>query len=392
MPNWESFKFESRYRQEKIQPELINVEVYRLSLNKLILPQEWTRDLQRLYITRSVHGTTAIEGNPLSEEEVARQLLESAPRMWQDQLHRQTENAAKAFEWVEENFRDQRPIRLHDIQTIHKLLTSSSDEHENIPGRLRQSGHNVTVGSPQFGGVHRAPPGGSCTERLVRDFLTFINSRPFKEQNTVVQALLAHFYFVTLHPFGNGNGRATRCIEAAILYGGGYNTHGFYSLSNYFYRNRDDYFRILQETRTKHRYDLTEFLLFGLCGFREELERISAYVRNRTHRLHYRELIRRCMEKREGVRRRLLNPREAKLLHRILDITKPADPFSNEPAREATWGDIMEFCASLYGDKTTRTMIRELLRLQAYGFIDFEREKGRDEWRALINFDAIRRH
>ena len=392
MSNWESFRFELRYGRQNIQPELINIEAYRLSLNKLILPQEWTRDLQRLYIIRSVHGTTAIEGNPLSEDEVSRQLLGETPRARQDQLHRQTDNAANAFEWVEENFREQRPIRLVDIVKIHELLTSDSDEGDNIPGRLRELGHNVTVGSPQLGGVHRAPPGGPCTDRLVRDFLAFINSRPFKEENTVMQALVAHFYFVTLHPFGNGNGRATRCIEAAILYGGGYNTHGFYSLSNYFYRNRDDYFRILQETRTQHRYDLTQFLLFGLRGFREELERINAYVRNRTHRLHYRELIRRCTEKRVGARRRLLNEREAKLLHKILDISKPSDPFSNEPARQATWPEISESCTSLYGDKTTRTMIRELQRLQAYGFIDFERERERDEWRILINFDAIGRY
>lgn len=392
MPNWETFRFELRYSVDNIKSELIEIEAYRLSLNKLILPREWAGDLQHLYIARSVHGTTAIEGNPLSEDEVSRQLQEGAPRTAQDQLHRQTENAGNAFKWVVDNFPRQRPIQLADILTIHEILTAGSDEHDNVPGRLRESGHNVTVGSPQLGGVHRGPPGGPCIKRLLRDFIAFINSRAFKRLNTVIQALVAHFYFVTLHPFGDGNGRATRCIEAAILFGGGYNTHGFYSLSNYFYRNRDEYIRTLQKTRTEHRYDLTEFLRFGLRGFREELESVNAYVRNRTHRLHYRELIRRCTAIREGVRRRLLNEREARLLHRILDMSKPRDPFSNEPAKETTWADLMEFCASLYEERTTRTMIRELRRLQTYGFIHFERERGRDEWRVIIDFDAIARY
>lgn len=392
VPDWTSFQFELRFSRDKVQRELLEIEAYRLSLNKLILPLDWTRDLQRLYIVRSVHGTTAIEGNPLSEDEVSRQLSEAAPRPPRDQVNHQTINAAEAFKWVEQNFADRRTIRLEDILKIHTLITSGSDEHENIPGRLRGRGHNVTVGSPQLGGVHRPPPGGDATERLVHEFLRFMGSPEFVEQNPVVQALVAHFYFVTLHPFGNGNGRPTRCLEAAILFGGGYNTHGFYSLSNYFYRNRDDYFRKLQETRDKHHYDLTPFLLFGLRGFREELERINAYIRNRTHRLHYRELIRRCTETRMGPRRRLLNQREAKLLHRILDITKPADPFSNEPAKRATWAEVTEFCASLYEGKTTRTMIRELQRLQEFDFIGFVRERGRDEWHVHINFDAIRRY
>ena len=260
------------------------------------------------------------------------------------------------------------------------------------PGACDRGGHNVTVRSPQLGGVHRAPPGGECIQRLLGEFLKFNNSRGFKEQNTVVQALVAHFYFVTLHPFGNGNGRTTRCIEAAILYGGGYNTHGFYSLSNYFYRNRDEYFWLLQATRTEHRYDLTRFLQFGLRGFREELERVNAYVRNRTHRLHYRDLIRRCMEKRIGKRRRLLNERESKLLHHILDTTEPADPFSDDPARETSWDELQPFLDSLYAGKTERTIVRELVRLQELSFLRLEEDPETDERRIVINFEAIGRY
>lgn len=389
--NWDSFEFALEFTRDRLRDELVNIEAYRLSLNKLILPQEWRQDLQNLYIVRSVHGTTAIEGNPLSEAEVSRQLAAKRPTR-QDQVHRQTHNAAAAFRWIEEHFSRPVPIRLDDILTIHKLLTAGSDEGDNVPGCLRASGHNVTVGSPMLGGVHRAPPGGDTTRRLVERFIEFISSQAFKAQNPVVQALVAHFYFVTLHPFGNGNGRTTRCIEAALLLAGGYNTHGFYSLSNYFYRNRDDYFRLLQETRTKHRYELTAFLEFGLHGFRDELEKVNVYVRNRTHGLQYRDLIRRCTDKRVGKRRRLLNEREARLLHAILDTSRPPDPFSDEPARAATLDDLAAVLRSLYGSKSTRTMVRELGRLRDLGFIKFERDGGVADWRVLIVFEAIGRY
>jgi Fic family protein len=390
--DWKSFRFRLEFDPSALKDELVRIEAYRLSLNQIILPQEWHADLQHLFIVRSVHGTTAIEGNPLTEDEVSQQLEATRTRR-RDQVHRQTGNALTAFKWVEKEFASPgRRVSFTDILAIHELLTTGSDQHDNHPGRIRESGHNVTVGSPELGGIHRPPPGGPDLVKLVREFVKFINSSLFLEQNTVVQSLVAHFYLVTLHPFGDGNGRMTRGIEAAILFGGGYNTYGFYSLSNFFYRNRDDYFRLLQQTRTKYRFDLTRFVLFGMRGFREELDRINAYVRNRTHRLHYRELIRRCRDRRVGKRRRLLNEREADLLHQILDHTKPADPFSSEPAREVTWEDLCRIARPSYESRTPRTMARELIRLEQVGFLHIEGSESVETWRFAIDFEAIARY
>ena len=73
------------------------------------------------------------------------------------------------------------------------------------------------------------------------DFVCFVNSAQLKREHPVVRAFLVHFFLVTIHPFGDGNGRVSRLVEAAILYVGGYNIHGFYGLSNYFYRNEIDF-------------------------------------------------------------------------------------------------------------------------------------------------------
>jgi Fic family protein len=371
MTDWASFDFPMRFQVDALRNDFVNIEASRLALSRLHLPREWKADLQKLYIVRAVHGTTAIEGNPLSEKEVQNYLSQSqeaSSKVAKDQVHQQTLNAAAAFQWIEKTFQEARLIHLDDILTIHRTLTTGSDEHDNVPGRFRESGHTVHVGSPDLGGVHIALPGGAMTQLLIERYIEFINSRRLKAEHPVVQALIAHFYFVTLHPFGNGNGRTTRCIEAAMLYSSGYNTYGFYSLSNYFYRNRDAYFRTLQETRTRHRYDVTAFLQFGVRGFREELDRINAYVRNRTHRLQYRDLIRRCMDQRVGKRRRLLNGREAQLLHSLLDISEPADPFSDQPARVTTDNDLFMLFNALYRGKTIRTWVRELIRLEELGW------------------------
>ena len=51
---------------------------------------------------------------------------------------------------------------------------------------------------------------------LMADFASFLNSAQFKREHPVARALFAHFFLVTIHPFGDGNGRVSRLVEAAI--------------------------------------------------------------------------------------------------------------------------------------------------------------------------------
>ena len=67
--DWERFEFD--YRFEINAPGLlITIEAYRGAAYNLMLPPEWRDQLDRLNRVRAVHGTTALEGNPLSEEQV----------------------------------------------------------------------------------------------------------------------------------------------------------------------------------------------------------------------------------------------------------------------------------------------------------------------------------
>ena len=110
--------------------------------------------------------------------------------------------------------------------------------------------HGVQVGTAELGRVHLGAPHEDLP-RLMQEFVEFVNSCRLRTEHPVVRALLAHFFLVTIHPFGNRNGRVSRLVEAAILYEGGYNVHGFYGLSNYFYRNGDEYKRRLTGVSAK---------------------------------------------------------------------------------------------------------------------------------------------
>ena len=242
---WEDFEFDYIFDSQDVFSELVSIEGNRQAALNLILPPEWRRQLNRLNRIRAVHGTTALEGNPLSEAEVDRQIEiidqegDSADETNISIEQLQIRNSARAQEWVRNRFQPgSPPVGLGDILTMHRLVTEGSDEAHNIPGTLRT--FPVTVGTIAMGGVHKGSPHESLSE-LMEEFVSFLGSKKFNAHHPVIRALLAHFFLVTIHPFGDGNGRVSRLLEAGILFQGEYNVHGFYGLSNHFYANEQEY-------------------------------------------------------------------------------------------------------------------------------------------------------
>jgi Fic family protein len=269
------------------------------------------------------------------------------------------------------------------------MITESSDENHNIPGRFRD--FPVVVGSPDLGGVHRGAP-YEIISRLIDEYIEFVNSSAVQSHHPVMQALLAHFFLVTIHPFGDGNGRVSRLVEAGILYQGGYNVFGFYGLSNYFYRNETEYKATLQECRRTQPFDVTSFIEFGLRGFSEELKGISNFIKTKLNRVVYRTMLVRAFNTRVGERRKALNQREYNLLDYLIVQTEPLDPFSDNPSRQIKFSELCEapYIKQAYRDVTNRTFSRELTRLSDMNFIKFIKDKGgRDDPIVELDFNAI---
>ncbi len=228
----------------------------------------------------------------------------------------------------------------------------------------------------------------------MEDYIRFINSPELEGNHPVIRALLAHFFLVTIHPFGDGNGRVSRLVEAGTLFQFEYNVRGFYGLSNYFYRHEQEYKSILQQCRKSQPFDVTPFIHFGVAGFASELKDINNFIKARINRLVYRTMIVRAFSKKMGTRRRLLNQREYNLLDFLLSETEPADPFSDTPSRRIKLSELQEdrYVQSAYQNVTWRTFQRELIRLGELGFIKFTRDESVQDWVVELDFGAISKH
>ena len=395
---WKRFSFEYRYHAGQLQKSLIAIEAHRQSARHLILAPEWVEQLDRLNRVRAVHGTTAIEGNPLSEAEVASQMelieqeLEGSNKDESKGLlkeQRQIQNAARAQEWVKRRFTPgSAPLRMDDILKMHLMLTKGSDEVNNVPGHLRRV--SVEVGTLDLGGVHKGAPYERLAS-LMEEFIGFLHSKRLEAEHPVIQALLAHFFLVTIHPFGDGNGRVSRLVEASTLFRQDYNVHGFYGLSNFFYKNADRYKILLQRCRRAvSPFDVSEFINFGVEGFAQELRGINNFVKAKLNRVMYRQMLAASHNRQVSPRRRLLSNREVQLLQFLLDETEPEDPFSESPSRRVSFDEALgsAFMTAAYREVTDRTVIREFLRLDDLGFIKLDVQKRGEYW-VEIDFDAI---
>ena len=396
--DWEKFSFEYHLEQQGLFQDLISIEAYKEASLNLVFPQEWQNQLDRLNRVRAVHGTTAIEGNPLSEAEVAQQMeyleqqTQNDDRKTATKEQLQIRNAGEAQAWVRQRFLpNSPPIGLRDILTMHEMITRDSDIVNNIPGKFRN--FPVTVGTGDLGGVHRGAP-HETLPHLMDEYINFINSRQLEGHHQVIRALLAHFYLVTIHPFGDGNGRVSRLVEAGILFQLGYNVHGFYGLSNYFYRHEQEYKSILQECRQSQPFDVTPFIRFGVAGFASELKGINNFVKAKLNRLVYQRMLVQARDKRVGTRRRLLNQREYNLLNFLLRETEPSDPFSDIPSRRIELLELLQdrYLQSAYRNVTRRTFHRELIRLRSLGFIKFTLDDAVQDWVVELDFEAISKY
>jgi len=167
----------------------------------------------------------------------------------------------------------------------------------------------VVSGPPGRQRVHfGAPPADrlpSETERFI-DWANSASSEP-----PLIKAALAHLWFVTLHPFDDGNGRIARAIGDLFLARADGSPQRFYSLSAQIQRERKAYYDILERTQ-KRSLDVTEWLAW----FVDTLHRA---VDQAQHTLDAVLARTRLWQRWTAPGSVPLNERQIKLLHRLLD-------------------------------------------------------------------------
>jgi Fic family protein len=109
--------------------------------------------------------------------------------------------------------------------------------------------------------VHFQAPDSDRLENEMTIFLNWFND--IKDIDPVVKSAIAHLWFVTVHPFDDGNGRIARAVGDRLLSLADQSRYRFYSMSTQILKERKEYYSILERTQ-RGTLDITEWLCWYL--------------------------------------------------------------------------------------------------------------------------------
>jgi Fic family protein len=265
-------------------PEMVRalqaVERARAEVQLTVLPPAVAEGLRLRARVRSTHFSTRIEGNRLTLVEAEQAVMEGRkfPGRERDTLEVQHyfQALAQIEKWVDED----KPVTEERICQLHALIFTGKRAR---PTPYRD-GHNVIRDGS--GAIVYLPPEFGDVPDLMREMVTWIHAAE-NEQPVPVIAGLAHYQFVTIHPFFDGNGRTARALTTWLLYRGGYDLGKFYALEEFYFQDLDGYYNALV-THPHHNYyegrneaDITPWLAYFIKGMAVVFEMVAREVREK---------------------------------------------------------------------------------------------------------------
>jgi Fic family protein len=248
-----------------IRPRLLSlveqISALRERIQGAAVELSWVPALQKDTRTRNSHASTAIEGNPLTLEQV-RALEEGRELSAVDaRPKREVLNYFAGLRYMEKHA-GKKTIRHEDIFDLHRLLAGQvMDQGET--GRYRTI--QVRVG-------RHFPPAAADVSGLMFELLEWWNKRT-EDLSPVLSSAVLHYQFEWIHPFADGNGRTGRALALWELYRRGFDSHHIFSVDEYYWEDRPAYYRALDAVRQSGD-DLTGWLEYCAEGLRQTLERV----------------------------------------------------------------------------------------------------------------------
>lgn len=225
-------------------------------------------------LTEDVVKTSAIEGEPLDIGSVRSSI---ARRLGVDigalaPVDRHVEGVVEMV--LDASSNSQAPVTRERLFGWHAALFPtgySGLSKLQVGGWRDDAGGPMQVVSGRIGRerVHFEVPPAQRLEAEMDRFLNWVNGPP--REPALIRAGLGHLWFVTLHPFDDGNGRIARAIGDLLLARADGSPQRFYSLSAQIQRERQAYYEMLERTQ-KGSLDVTAWLLWFLAALQRAVD------------------------------------------------------------------------------------------------------------------------
>jgi len=257
-------------------------------------------------LTLDVLKSSEIEGEKLNYEQVRSSV---ARRLGMDVAG--MVKSDKAIDGVVEMMLDatqnfEQPLTEKRLFEWHKVLFSSEHAPAISVGKYRTTEMQVVSGRIGHLNVHYEAPKPHRLLREMFDFLKWFNNE--NELNHILKSAISHFWFVTIHPFDDGNGRIARAIADMMLARSDNSSQCFYSMSAQILKERKKYYDVLEKTQHGDG-NITDWLLWFLLCLKKALLESEKITHSVLHKANF-------WDKHKDTP---LNARQRLMLNKLLD-------------------------------------------------------------------------
>lgn len=159
-------------------------------------------------------------------------------------------------------------LSMNAILGIQEILEESKSGIRKLPGTALR---NASTGKV----IYTPPDAPEIIQRLMGNLESYLNERD--EISPLIRMAVQHYQFESIHPFYDGNGRTGRIINVLHVMLNDLLDSPILYLSHFIIRNKSDYYRLLQEVRTKGAWE--DWVLFMLRGVEETARDTISQIR-----------------------------------------------------------------------------------------------------------------
>lgn len=253
---WESDNFPN-FVYDNINLGNLNYKFGQLNMVEEFMNVKDSNELLLNTLLNDAISTLAIEGETLQRSSV-RSSINKILKLGLEDDYSYTVQSDSLIEILVDAKTNTKPLDKKRLLSWHKALfpTGNSGLNSINIGSYRTDIENMQIVSGAWNKekVHYIAPPSKDVERLMGQFLEWLNIKD--DLNSIYKAIVAHLYFVLIHPFDDGNGRIARAITDYVLSQSKLANVNFYSISTLIYKKRKEYYEVLDKVCTHSNQDI----------------------------------------------------------------------------------------------------------------------------------------
>lgn len=244
---------------------------------------ERLKSLRKVATIESIGSSNRIEGNRLSDRDVAALLSRVGAESFATRDEQEVVGYARLMDELYDNF-EILPLTENYIKQFHQILLSWSDKDMRHRGEYKNVSNSVMAYGPdgeELGVVFETSSPFETPEQM-RYLVRWMNEA--REEDLLHPLLLIGIFivhFLAIHPFQDGNGRLSRALNALLLLKAGYSYIPYTSLETIIEESKEAYYRSLHQTQVsfkKEHPDYAPWLTFFLRSLLKQKQRLEQKI------------------------------------------------------------------------------------------------------------------